>query len=167
MDKLFLEDCWTIVGGTVFLDATCYLFDNRGNFVELVDYAAQQDKSGAIIHSGDVLDYEKSSGKHTISITLSKLPPNIASLYFSLSTCRTTLKNIKQPFVRFTDTKTDYELCRYNLENNNTKDYTAVVMCKLFKSKDNWTVEALGSLGYGRCTQRYAPIVEDIKKLKL
>lgn len=147
----------------VYLDATVYLFNNDKKYIELVDYSEQNDSSGAVIHSGDVIDHTKKSGKHTIEIDLKRLPKDITILYFSISTCCTILKEIKQPYIRLTDADSGMELCRYNLEQKNLGQQTAAVMCKMYKSNDCWNVVALGELGPGRCTERYRSIVKTIQ----
>jgi stress response protein SCP2 len=84
-------------------------------------------------------------------------------MFFSISTCATILKKVKQPYIRLTDADTDMELCRYNLEQKSLGKETAAIMCKMYKTNDCWNVVALGELGGGRCTERYATIVQTIK----
>jgi stress response protein SCP2 len=109
---------------------------------------------------------QKHSGKHTINIALDQLPPKVSSLWFTITAYTTTLKDIKQPYIRFTDADSSQELCRYDLEQNATGNNTAVIMCKLHRdsAKGNWNVLAIGHIGSGRASN-YEPIKTNIGKL--
>jgi tellurium resistance protein TerZ len=121
--------------------------------------------SGSIIHSGDVIDSEKKSGKHTIKVDLSKLPLHIKSMYFTISAWQTTLKDILSPYVMFIDPETKQELCSYYFENKDTGNNTAVIMAKMSREKvgGSWKVLAVGHLGMGRA-DAYGAIQNDIAK---
>ena len=70
---------------------------------------------------------------------------NVQSMYFTMTAWTHNLKYIKQPYVRFTDDELDMELCRYNLEDQDTGTNTAVIMCKLSRDSPNevWSVLAI------------------------
>lgn len=163
---VFLEEIWGYPDGIIFLDASCLIFEGNAH-VGTVDYRHTNYRD-TIQHSGDVIDYGKKSGTHTIKIDLKLLPTQVTALYFTITAWTTTLKDIKQPYIRFTDSDLNQELCRYDLESKDTQLKTSVVMCKLFResSKSNWKVLAIGHVGFGRA-DNYAPILDDIKNLHL
>lgn len=102
LKKVLLEEGWGFEGDNViFLDASCLIYGFKGEYKEYADYSHTSACGGAIRHSGDVIDYEKSSGKHTINIDLSALPLDVKSLYFTITAFTTTLKDIKQPHIRY------------------------------------------------------------------
>lgn len=58
-------------------------------------------EQGAVQHSGDVLDHERRSGLHTISIDLSKLGDHVAEMWITMSSfAGAKLSDIEQPFVQ-------------------------------------------------------------------
>jgi stress response protein SCP2 len=114
LKKIKMEESWGFVGGTKFLDASCLVYDERG-YVKtdgLCDWSHHSAQSGAIVHSGDVIDGAKCTGKHTIRVNLLQLPATVKALYFTMTAFSGNLTDIKQPFVRFTDEESDEELCR-------------------------------------------------------
>jgi stress response protein SCP2/ubiquitin-protein ligase len=169
LQSVLLEEVWHYPEGTIFLDASCLCYNSQGKFVEVLDWchkASGPAGTGAVTHSGDVIDHPKKEGKHTINIDLSKLKPEITSMFFTISAYTTTLKEIRQPYIRFTDKVTNMELCRYQLDEK-AGNYTAVVMCKLYRKNagdKQWHVDAIGQLGEGRASD-YAPIHKQIDNL--
>jgi len=130
-----------------------------------VDYAHTSYNKSAIVHSGDVIDYTKRQGTHTIKIELKDLPSNVKTLMFTITAYTTTLNQILHPYILFNDPETSQELCRYQFEEKDTGDKTAVIMAKLFRPTlgSPWQVVAIGHLGYGRASD-YEPVYSDIKK---
>jgi len=163
LKRVYLEDVWGFPEGTLFLDATClvYGFDNKRIFV--IDWCHRD--HAAIKHSGDQINYEKRQGTHTIHIELEKLDNNVKTLVFTISAYTATLKEIINPYILFNDPDTKQELCRYQFEEKDTGDKTAVIMAKLFRPKVGapWQVVAIGNLGMGRASN-YDPIEKDLEK---
>jgi len=167
LKKVKLEEVWSFPNDTIFLDASCLIYGFNSVLLDTVDFAHIVARSGAIMHSGDVIDHSKKSGTHVIMIELDKLGDDVKTLYFTITAYTTTLKDIKQPFIRFTDADLDQELCRYDLETVDTGTNTAVVMCKLYRDspKSNWQVKALGNIGMGRASN-YGPIHQTLAALE-
>jgi len=165
LKKVFMEEVWGFEDGTIYLDASCLIYDFNNQLVATVDYS-HTTYAEAVVHSGDIIDPAKKSGKHTITIHLNKLGANIKSLFFTMSAWTTLLSAIKQPSVYFVDADLQQELCGYNFDAKDTADKTAIVMCMLQRKDPNssWTVTAIGELGYGRAGT-YAPIEAEIKKV--
>eukprot|EP00479_Gromia_sphaerica_P000645 TRINITY_DN107_c0_g1_i7.p1 TRINITY_DN107_c0_g1~~TRINITY_DN107_c0_g1_i7.p1 ORF type:complete len:202 (+),score=26.10 TRINITY_DN107_c0_g1_i7:211-816(+) len=163
-----ISDIWTTV--TPFLTRTEVItVQHATHGIKIITFAliVVCIKTPALQHSGDVLDVQKSSGTHTIHVYLNNLGRNVQSLWFTLSGWTTTLDQIKQPYIRFTDADLDMELCRYNLGGTRDKHlYTCVIMCVLYRvtPSSNWKVKALGNVGQGRASN-YNPIRMDIENL--
>jgi len=164
LQRVYLEDVWGFPEHTLYLDASCALFDFKNEHISTVDFS-HTFKTDAIIHSGDVIDNTKRQGTHTIKIELSKLPNEVKSLYFILSAWTGLLTNILHPYILFNDPDTKQELCRYQFAEKDTGDSKAVIMVKLFRKKvgGQWEVLAIGHLGQGNA-MNYDPIYQDIKK---
>jgi len=164
LKRVFLEDVWGFPGNTLYLDASCVVFDFSNKLLKTVDFS-HTSFCAAIVHSGDVIDTIKRQGTHTIKIELSELPKNVKSLYFVITAWTGLLTQILHPYILFNDPDTQQELCRYQFNEKDTGNNTAVIMAKLFRPKENapWQVLAIGHLGFGRASH-YDPVYEDIKK---
>merc|ERR1712100_282486 len=55
---------------TIFLDASILVYDFNGDYVQHVDFARTRSTCWAIHHSGDVVDFHKKEGVHTVEINL-------------------------------------------------------------------------------------------------
>jgi len=146
------------------------VYDWSGRYVGEVDFNNKTSADGAITHSGDIHDEKNKSFVHTIGIHLNKLSPEVKSLYFILSAYLplTTLKDIKDPCLKFTDASTKKQLLQYDWKEKNTEDNTAVILCKLYKetrTSGEWKVLAIGELTLGRAGN-YTPLKNTINKLQ-
>lgn len=162
---------WSGAGGTIYLDASCLLFSDSGEFLEVIDYANRHSRSSkdAVRHSGDVIDDLRREGKHTISLDLHKLQSKVATAYFTFTGFTTDLSEISQPSMSFHDADNAVELCRYDLEKSCKDNHqTAITMCKLHRDSPGgeWSVTAIGHVGAGRATD-YDPIIRNIANHKL
>ena len=187
--KLRMFERWRFDGHTIFLDASCLVYDFNGALVGIVDYSKTTwDASNAkefrgygksgdeepyiyrgsssataypIQHSGDVIS--NGAGQHTIDIDLDKLPCFVCALVFTVSAWTTTLTEIRQPSAHLHDIFADDELCNYKFEDIDTGNNTAVTMCKLQRptGTGKWKMKTIGHVGKGRAGH-YKPILEDI-----
>ena len=163
--RIQMLERWRFDGEVVFLDASCLIFDFSRELVGLVDYRNQvwhgTGNRPCIEHSGDVVT--DTSGTHTISIDVTKIPSSVAALFFTVSAWTTTLKDIAQPTAHLHDVESDTEMCRYMLEDQDTGNKTAVIMCKLHRPSpsERWALTSIGHVGYGRADS-YSSIESDI-----
>jgi len=185
MRHVILEEAWRWKRGgeTLYLDASCLTFGFGGDFLTAVDYSNTRSVSGAsesgrgysarggrvaIQHSGDVLDEERSEGKHTIKVDLTAMSDRVASMWFTMSAWTTDLREIVRPEVRcFDPADTSGEpLAHFEFEDKSTGDQTAVVMCRVWRAKPgaSWRVTAIGELCKGRVNNApgYGPIKQAI-----
>jgi len=164
LKRVYLEDVWGFPTSTLYLDATCALFDFKNEHIKTVDFRYLTFNTDAIVHSGDIIDNDKRQGTHTIKIELGKLPKEVKSLFFILSAWTGLLTNILHPYILFNDPDTKQELCRYQFAEKDTGNSTSVIMAKLFRKKEGgqWEVLAIGHLGLGNASN-YDPIFQDIK----
>ena len=187
--QLKLSERWRFDGETIFLDASCLLFDFNGALVGVVDYnhlswssrdaRAYRDsgipyqnsrempgREAPVRHSGDVIN--NGVGQHTIDIDLAKLPQNVCCLLFTVSSWTTSLVEIRQPSAHLFDVVADSELCSYQFEDVDTGENTAVMMCKLQRPYPGgrWAMTSIGHVGLGRA-DHYHAILEDVIKHKV
>jgi hypothetical protein len=70
MRRAKMLETWRWVGAPQYLDASCLVYGFGGEFLEVVDFSHMVGVNGAVLHSGDVLDYRNNQGTHTITISL-------------------------------------------------------------------------------------------------
>jgi stress response protein SCP2 len=173
LSRIQMIESWRYDGDTIFLDASCLVYGFKGELLNTVDYshttASTRSPSGHhtnvyIQHSGDLIDHEQRMGQHSIHIDISLIPSSVAALFFTVSAWTTTLKEIYQPSAQLYDSVSDTEMCRYKLEDQDTGDKTAVIMCKLHRPSPGgrWQLTSIGHVGYGRAGT-YLPIHHDIQ----
>lgn len=189
--RLKLCERWSYDGETIFLDASCLIYDFNGALVGLVDYnhlnwcsrdarvyrgcdvltegipystasgALRNGVTHPVRHSGDVVG--NGVGQHTIDVDLRKLPDFVCALVFTVSSWTTSLLEIRRPSAHLFDVDADTELCSYQFEDVDTGDNTAVMMCKLQRCNPlgRWRMKSIGHVGLGRA-DNYHHILEDV-----
>eukprot|EP00798_Chlamydomonas_sp_ICE-L_P013697 gene13697-19589_t len=176
-----LEERWRWAGGaTLFLDASCLLYNNNGRMLDFVDYSSQNSSSevnrrprvSAVVHSGDCMDHQHSSGLHTIRIKLGWLSDEVHEMFITMSSWGSaSLADIVQPFVKVVDPDQEMELCTYTLDEQPKHTriaHTCVIMCRIYRNRvdrKRWEVQALGHLCQGRAGN-YRPIQQGIKDVR-
>ena len=74
--------------GNIDLDASCVLFDEQGNMADAVWFRQLKSKDGSIVHTGDNVTGEGEGDDEQIIVDLTKVPPNIKTLVFVVSSFR-------------------------------------------------------------------------------
>eukprot|EP00977_Amphora_coffeiformis_P017190 scaffold5510_cov76-Amphora_coffeaeformis.AAC.4 len=158
--RLVFKDVWNFEGSTKYLDATCLMYDGK-RLCSTVDYVNQSGQG--VQHSGYVM--HDRGGTHTIHIDLEELDPRITQCVFVISAYdEATLADILSPSISFCDDQGGPPLCVYDLDYHDKISYvTSVVMCKLYRTKDDrWHVQAIGDAHRG-AANNYGPIYEAVE----
>lgn len=133
---------------SVDLDASCFLFNDQNQPVELVYFGQLQGQNGAIQHSGDNLTGEGSGDDETITVDLTRLPANIKALVFTVSSYRgQTFEQVNNAFCRLMDGSNRQEVARYNLSAQGK--HTAQIMAKIYRHNNEWKMHAIGENAQG------------------
>lgn len=137
-------------GGEIDLDASCILFDEQFNAVDLVWFRQLASKDGSIQHSGDNRTGEGDGDDESIRVDLEKLPPSVK--YLAL-TCNSftgqTFEKVENAYCRIVDDANRKELGRFNLAEKG--GHTGVVMASLTRvGPQNWEFKAIGKTTNGR-----------------
>jgi stress response protein SCP2 len=159
-----LLERWKFDGGTIFLDASCLVYNFNDENIGTVDYSNTHWGGNCINHSGDIID--NGTGEHSITINVKRIPSNVKALYFTVSAWTTNLTTIRQPSCHLHDSINDVELCHYKFEGKDTGSNTSVIMCKFHRLNvgDKWKMTSIGHVGMGRAGNYY-PIYQSIKGL--
>lgn len=140
-------------GGAAFdLDAAAFMLDENGkapNSEDFVFYGNLKHKSGAVVHMGDNLTGEGDGDDEQIKVDLSKVPPNISKIAFTVTIYeaeqrRQNFGQVSNAYIRIGDETTNQEIIRYDLGEDFSIE-TAVVVGELYKNNGEWKFNAIGS----------------------
>ena len=142
-------------GGADFdLDAAAFLLGENGkvtNDMDFVFYNNLKHYSGAVIHTGDNLTGEGEGDDEVIKIDLSKVPPIISKITFTVTIHEAQERGqnfgqVSNAYIHILDETNKKELIRYDLGEDFSVE-TAVVVGEIFRSGSDWKFNAIGS-GY-------------------
>ncbi|KAI9331866.1 hypothetical protein BDR26DRAFT_921946 [Obelidium mucronatum] len=165
--SIVMEESWGVGGASRYLDATVFVYDFDGKFLELADFRSRLIQAGSVRHSGDVMTGDR--GSHKISIDANRLPKNVKTLVFTMTSWTGRLCDMMDPEVRLFDGGSMTELCQYGFDDCATAGQnTCVVMCTLSRPSEGglWKVEAVGKIGMGTAMD-YDPVKKMIDDLRL
>ena len=156
LKKLLIGLGWDVNkydGGADFdLDAAAFLLGDNGKVTsdeDFVFYNNLKHKSGAVEHMGDNLTGEGEGDDEEIKVDLSKVPPQITKIDFTVTIYdaearRQTFGQVSNAYIRVVDDTTGKELIRYDLGEDFSVE-TAVVVGEIYRNKGEWKFNAIGS----------------------
>lgn len=128
---------------SIDLDASCIAFDGNRQVVDTVWFQQLLSRDGSIRHSGDNLTGDGDGDDETISIDLTRLPAQIETLVFTVSSFRgQTFDKVKNAFSRVVDSRARKELARYDITESGP--HTGVVLAIVKRDGGQWTFKAIG-----------------------
>lgn len=148
-------------GGNIDLDASCVLFDEGKNIVDVVSFSKLHSSDGSIRHSGDNLTGAGDGDDEVINVDLSTVPARVQSIVFTINSFRgQTFDKIDNCFARLVETVSNQEICTFKLKEKGS--HTAMVMAKVYRHNGSWKMSALGLPANGRTVR---DIVESVKSV--
>jgi tellurium resistance protein TerZ len=154
---------WTWIFGSteIDLDASCILFDQDKNPVDIVYYGQLRSKDNSIQHTGDNLTGEGDGDDESIKVALNRIPPKIKYLAFTINSFQgQTFDKIDNAFCRLIDTQSNKEICRYTLSEKGA--HTGVIMAILYRHDGDWKLRAVGDPANGRTARSIVNLVKSI-----
>ena len=140
------------------LDASCLMFDQKKELVEMVYYGRLRSIDGAIVHTGDNLTGEGDGDDEVIKVDLTTLPAKIQYLAFTINSFRgQTFDQVDNAFCRLVNDSNNQEICRYTL--NEKGGHTGVIMAVVQRDGSGWTMQAIGEAGSGKTAKDMVPSV--------
>ena len=146
-------------------DATAMLLQN-GRMIDkkdIVYFGNLKHYTDSVRHTGDNLTGEGEGDDEQIIVELKKIPQKYDKIVIVVNIFKAKDRNqhfgmIKNAFIRLIDTKTNKEMCRYNL----TDDYsgcTALIFGEVYRHNEEWKFNAIGQGttddGIGELAARY------------
>jgi len=130
---------------------------------DLVYFGNLRHKSGAIQHMGDNLTGAGEGDDEQILVELDKLPASFDRLVLVVNIYSAVQRKqhfgmIENAFIRVIDGKTNQEMCRYDLKENND-GMTAMIFGEVYRHNGEWKFNPIGQAtkdpGLKELTQRY------------
>lgn len=144
--------------GSIDLDASCILFDDNKQVLDVVYFGQLRSKDGSIVHSGDNLTGEGDGDDEQITVSLPQLPTNVKSLVFTVSSFRgQTFEKVENAFCRLVDQSSGQEIAKYSLSTQGA--HTALIIAKIYRHNNEWKMHAIGESTQGRTFDQIIPHV--------
>ena len=144
--------------GSIDLDASCILFDDNKQVLDVVYFGQLRSKDGSIVHSGDNLTGEGDGDDEQITVSLPQLPANVKSLVFTVSSFRgQTFEKVENAFCRLVDQSSGQEIAKYSLSTQGA--HTALIIAKIYRHNSEWKMHAIGESTQGRTFDQIIPHV--------
>ena len=143
---------------SIDLDASCFLFDDNNNPLDLVWFRQLASRDGSIQHSGDNLTGEGDGDDEQIAVALNRIPANVKTLVFTVSNFTgQNFSQVENAYCRLVDGQSGKEIARYDLSAQGK--HTAQVMAKLYRHNGEWKMHAIGENGQGRTADELLPLI--------
>jgi tellurium resistance protein TerZ len=145
-------------GKSIDLDASCALFNEAKQVVDMVYFGQLKSKDGSIVHTGDNLTGEGEGDDEQIIVNLAKVPANVKYLVFTVNSYQgQSFNEVKNAFCRLVDDASKKEIARYVLSGGGA--HTGLIMAKLYRHQNEWKMHALGDPASGQVAQQ---IIQDM-----
>ena len=134
------------------LDASCIMFDEANNPVDMVWFRQLKSKDGSIVHTGDNRTGEGDGDDEQIIVNLQQLPANVKSLVFTVNSFTgQSFAQVNNAYCRIINASNNAEVAKYDLSVQGS--HTAQIMAKLYRHNGEWKMHAIGENGNGRTLQ--------------
>jgi tellurium resistance protein TerZ len=141
------------------LDASCAMFDENKDVLDVIWFSQLKSKDGSIVHTGDNLTGEGEGDDEQIIVNLPKVPERAKYLVFTVNSFRgQTFNEVENAYCRIVDDSNQKELARYTLSGGGA--HTAMIMAKLYRHQGEWKMHALGEPANGRVIEDLMPTMK-------
>lgn len=141
---------------TIDLDASCLLFNGRGELVDQVWFGQLKSSDGAVQHTGDNLTGDGEGDDESIKVDLSSVPGSVTTLVFTVNSFTgQDFSQIENAFCRLIDESNGQEIARYDLTGSGR--HTAQIMAKVARDGQGWSMTAIGVPASGRTIHDLLP----------
>jgi len=143
-------------GQPIDLDASCVLFDEANQPVDVVWFRQLKSRDGSIAHTGDNRTGAGDGDDEQIVVDLRTVPASVKSLVFTVNSFTgQDFSRVENAFCRLFDTNSGKEIARYDLSVQGS--HTAQVMAKVYRHNGEWKMHAIGENASGRTFDELMP----------
>ena len=133
---------------SIDLDASCFIFDDNNNPIDLVYFGQLASRDGSVQHSGDNRTGEGDGDDEQIAVALNRIPANVKTLVFTVSNYTgQNFSQVENAYCRLVDGQTGKEIARYDLSAQG--NHTAQIMAKIYRHNGEWKMHAIGENSQG------------------
>ena len=133
---------------SIDLDASCIIFDDNNNPIDLVYFGQLASRDGSVQHSGDNRTGEGDGDDEQIAVALNRIPANVKTLVFTVSNYTgQNFSQVENAYCRLVDGQTGKEIARYDLSAQG--NHTAQIMAKVYRHNGEWKMHAIGENSQG------------------
>jgi len=147
ISEVLLGLSWELVkDAAVDLDASCVLFNAKGQFIESVYFGNLKSSNGAIVHTGDNRSGAAEGHGEEIVVNVKQIPAEVRALVFCVSSYSgERFTDVKSATVTIynTSTKREAQICSFKL--SQIQQQTAVIMGKMFRNDSEWVWHSMGT----------------------
>lgn len=138
------------------LDASCLMFDEQRNLLDVIWFRQLKSRDGSIKHTGDNRTGAGEGDDEQIIVNLAMVPANVRSLVFTVNSFTgQDFSQVENAFCRLFDQTTNNEIAKYNLSVQG--NHNAQIMAKVYRHNGEWKMHAIGENGNGRTFQDLMP----------
>lgn len=160
LTKMFMGLGWDVTkglfglgGGDIDLDASCLMFDERGEVTDTVWFRQLASRDGSVRHGGDNLTGAGEGDDERIFVDLSTVPQGVRTLIFTVNSFRgQSFAKVKNAFCRVVDDASKQEIARIDLSEQGS--HTGLIMAKVQRIGSGWQITALGERTEGRVVEQ-------------
>lgn len=139
---------WFSSGGSIDLDASCIMFDENKNVVDLVSFRKLNSSDGSVHHEGDNRTGDGDGDDEKINVSLSRVPANVKSLIFVVNSFTgQTFKDVKEAYCRLVDKRTGAELARITLSEKGAQ--RSAILASVYRHDGEWKMAGISELAAG------------------
>ncbi|TFW19756.1 TerD family protein [Massilia arenosa] len=138
------------------LDASCVMFDESNQPLDVVWFRQLRSKDGSIVHTGDNRTGAGDGDDEQIVVDLANVPPQVKSLVFTVNSFTgQSFAQVQNAFCRIFNNADQREIARYDLSVQGP--HTAQIMAKVYRHNGEWKMHAIGENGNGRTFDQLMP----------
>lgn len=138
------------------LDASCVLFNEAKEPIDVVWFRQLNSKDGSIVHTGDNRTGAGDGDDEQIKVNLSRVPQEVKSIVFTVNSFTgQDFSKIENAFCRIVNGRDGKEIARYNLSGQGS--HSAQIMAKLYRHNGEWKMHAIGENGIGATFDKLIP----------
>jgi tellurium resistance protein TerZ len=140
----------------VDLDASCLMFDEGGQLLDVIWFRQLKSKDGSIVHTGDNRTGDGDGDDEQIIVDLSRIPANVKSLIFTVNSFTgQDFSEVDNATCRMVNAANNREIAKFNL--TTLGNHSAQIMVKVYRHSGEWKMHAIGEVGRGRTFQDLMP----------
>mgnify|MGYP000958680378 FL=1 len=144
---------------SIDLDASCFIFDDNNNPIDLVYFGQLASRDGSVQHSGDNRTGAGDGDDEQIAVNLARVPANIKSLVFTVNNYTgQDFSQVENAYCRLVDGQSGKEIARYDLSAQGS--HNAQIMAKLYRHNGEWKMHAIGENGRGETPDLLLPLIQ-------